>query len=94
MSEMNECELEMDQSASVNFEKQMSVPESSISLSWRELTVVAPAPPPSLRQRLFRGASATSLKEDKVILHNGTDRLHLLCTKRATRADRILDLVS
>ncbi|XP_062517758.1 protein white-like isoform X1 [Corticium candelabrum] len=72
MSEMNECELEMDQSASVNFEKQMSVPESSISLSWRELTVVAPAPPPSLRQRLFRGASATSLKEDKVILHNVT----------------------
>lgn len=55
-------------------ERQLSRPGQSVTLSWSNLTVVAPGPGPSLGQRL-RGIEAK--RPDKVILNKG-DHVYLI----------------
>ena len=71
----NEMDLEMEpcnQSTS-HLERQMSVPEASITLKWSKLTAVAPASSPSWRQRLCNRTQDTPAKQDKLILSDGMD---------------------
>lgn len=56
------------------FERQLSVLENSVTLTWSNLTAAAPAPSTWWRQHLCSHPQDQPAKQDKVILDHANDK--------------------